>query len=145
MIRKSIGMVIAVFAISPAFADVTAVCKLADDKRTVTVAFTNPSSQTMACDANCDMAVPNGFGTVSCSKQVPGGATDLVLCTEVKKGGVEYSRVKGVETNCRDVNAAAAPAEQDKDADKDADEDDDAEMQRIQKQAQELLNQMKKK
>jgi len=141
MIRKSIGILIAFFAVTPALADVTAVCKLADDKRTVTVAFTNPSSQTMACETNCDMAVPNGFGTVSCSKQVPGRAKDLVLCTEVKKSGVEYSRVKGVETNCRDPNAAAAPVEQDKDAD----EDDDAEIQRMQKQAQELLNQMKKK
>jgi hypothetical protein len=33
VIRKSVGMLIALLAISPAFADVTAVCKLADDKR----------------------------------------------------------------------------------------------------------------
>jgi hypothetical protein len=143
MIRKSVGTLIALLAISPAFADVAAVCKLADDKRTVTVAFTNPSSQTMACETNCDMAVPNGFGTVSCSKQVPGGAKDLVLCTETKKSGVEYSRVKGVETNCRDPQASA-PVVPDKD-DKDDDEDNDALIQRLQKQGQDFLDQQKKK
>ena len=106
MIRKTIGTLIALLAVSPAFADVTAICKLADDKRTVTVAFTNPSSQAMACEANCDMAIPNGFGTVSCSMEVPGGAKDLVLCTETKKAAGDYTRVKGVETSCRDPNAA---------------------------------------
>jgi hypothetical protein len=95
----------------------------------------------MACEANCDMAVPNGFGTVFCGKEVPGGAKDLVLCTEAKKAGVDYTRVKGVETSCRDPNAAAPPVEQDKDDD----EDDEVLIKRLQKQGQDFLDQQKKK
>lgn len=139
MIRKSIGMLIALLAVSPAFADVTAICKLADDKRTVTVAFTNPSLQTMACETNCDMAVPNGFGTVSCTKDVPGGAKDMVLCTVTKESRGEYASVKGVETKCRDPQASAPVV-----PDKDDDEDDEALIQRLQKQGQDFLDQQKK-
>ena len=87
------------------------------------------------------MAIPNGFGTVSCSKEVPGGAKDLVLCTETKKAAGDYTRVKGVETSCRDPNAAAPPVEQNKDDD----EDDEALVKQLQKQGQDFIDQQKKK
>jgi hypothetical protein len=125
------------FAATPAFADVTAVCKL--DKGTVTVAFTNPESKTMQCEVNCDMAIANGIGTVVCVKPVPGGAKDLVLCTE-KGDGPPYTRVKGQDVNCRDPNGTpVTPADE-----KAEDEDSDALAKRMQEQSMEMLRQMQK-
>jgi hypothetical protein len=125
-------------------ADVTAICKLADDKRTVTVAFTNPTPRTLQCEVNCDMAVPNGFGTVVCAKKVPGSATDLVMCTQVKESGT-YSRVKGQEINCFDPEGTPVPAPA-ADSGKDDDDDQKADemMQKMMKQGQEFLEQQKK-
>lgn len=125
---------------SSAWADVTAICKLADDKRTVTVAFTNPNAQTMACEANCDMGLPGGFGTVVCVKPVPGGAKDQVLCTEIRKEGAAWSRVRGTEVSCRDPNASVAPTPAEKDEDEDADEM----IRKLQKQGQDFINRQKK-
>jgi hypothetical protein len=115
-------------------ADVTAICKLAEDKRTVTIAFTNPLAKTMQCDANCDMALPGGFGTVACAKPVPGGAKDQVMCTEVKEGAA-WVRVRGTEINCRDPNGTPVTP-----ADEKA-EDDEAEemMKKLQKQGQDFI------
>ncbi len=124
-------------------ADVRAICKLADDKRTVTVAFTNPNPKKMACEVNCDMAIPNGFGTVSCVKEVPGNAADLVLCTEVSKISTNYSGVKGVETSCRDPDAAAnAPGDLEKHED-DGDGDSEELARRVQEQTLELMKKLK--
>ncbi len=121
-------------------ADVTAVCSLASDKRTVTIAFTNPLTKTMQCDANCDMALPGGFGTVACAKPVPGGAKDQVLCTEVNKEGAAWVRVRGTEVNCRDPNGTPVTP-----ADEKA-EDDEAEemMKKLQKQGQDFIEQQRK-
>ncbi len=120
---------------SAAAADVTAICKLADDKRTVTIAFTNPLAKTMQCDANCDMALPGGFGTVACAKPVPGGAKDQVLCTEVNKEGAAWVRVRGTEMNCRDPNGTPVTP-----ADEKADDDEADEMiKKLQKQGQDFI------
>src|SRR3954467_4168406 len=96
---KWFGASALLLAAMPAFAaDVTAVCRLADDKHTVSVAFTNPQARTMQCEVNCDMAIPNGIGTGVCVKPVPSGARGLVLCTE-KTAGHSYTRVKAAEVN----------------------------------------------
>lgn len=121
-------------------ADVTAICKLGDDKRTVTVAFTNPESKTMQCEVNCDMALPGGFGTVVCVKPVPGGAKDQVMCTDVSKGNTAWVRVRGTEVNCRDPNGTpVTPA-----ADKAEEEESDALIKRLQKQGQDFIDRQKK-
>jgi hypothetical protein len=126
---------------APAFAaDVTAVCRLADDKHTVSVAFTNPQARAMQCEVNCDMAIPNGIGTVACAKPVPSGAKDLVLCTE-KSEGPSYTRVKGTEVNCRDPDGTPVAPADDK-----ADEDEsDATIQKLMKQGQEFIERQKRK
>lgn len=122
---------------APARADVTAICKL--DKNTVTVAFTNPDSKTMQCEVNCNMAIANGLGTVVCVKSVPGGAKDLVLCTE-KGDGPPYTRVKDQEVNCRDPNGTPVPLRDEKAED----EDSDALIKRMQQESLEMLKQMQK-
>ena len=123
------------FAAGSALAeDVTAVCRLADDKRTVTVAFTNPLAKTMQCDVNCDMALPGGFGTVACAKPVPGGAKDQVMCTQVKDGGA-WVRVRGTEVTCRDPNGTpVAPAD-----DKAEEEEADEMIKKLQKQSDDFI------
>ncbi|CAN5210670.1 hypothetical protein BH10PSE11_BH10PSE11_11450 [soil metagenome] len=130
-----------IFAAGSSFAaDVTAICKLGDDKRTVTVAFTNPESKTMQCEVNCDMALPGGFGTVVCVKPVPGGAKDQVLCTEVSKGSTAWQRVRGTEVSCRDPNGTpVTPAD-----DKAEDEEADALIKKLQKQGQDFIDRQKK-
>ena len=136
--RRLIVTTALMFAISPALADVTAICKL--DKGTVTVAFTNPDSKTMQCEVNCNMVIVNGLGTVVCVKPVPGGAKDLVLCTE-KGDGPAYTRVKDQEVNCRDPNGTPVTPEQQKA------EDDDSEalIRKMQQQWIEMLKQMQQK
>jgi hypothetical protein len=133
--RRLIFAIAVVFSAAPALADVTAVCKL--DKGTVTVAFTNPESKTMQCEVNCNMAIANGLGTVVCVKPVPGGAKDLVLCTE-KGDGPPYTRVKDQEVNCRDPNGTPVTPEQQK-AD---DEDSDALIKKMQQESLEMLRRM---
>lgn len=121
-------------------ADVTAICKLADDKRTVTVAFTNPETKTMQCEVNCDMALSGGFGTVVCVKPVPGGAKDQVLCTEVHQGSTAWVRVRGSEVNCRDPNGTPVTS-----ADEKAEEEEaDAMIKKLQKQSQDFIDQQRK-
>ncbi len=124
-------------ASSPSSADVTATCKL--DKGTVTVAFTNPESKTMQCEVNCNMAIANGIGTVVCVKPVPGGAKDLVLCTE-KGDGPIYTRVKDQDVNCRDPNGTPVPPADEKAED----EDSDALIKKMQQDSMEMLKQMQK-
>lgn len=120
-------------------ADVTAICNLASDKRTVTIAFTNPETKIMQCEANCDMALPGGFGTVACAKPVPGGAKDQVLCTEVNKEGAAWVRVRGSEVKCRDPNATVAPADE-----KAEEEEADEMIKKLQKQGQDFIDRQKK-
>ncbi|MEA2981438.1 MAG: hypothetical protein QOF09_3261, partial [Alphaproteobacteria bacterium] len=104
---------------------------LGADKKTVTVTASNPYSQVMACEVNCDMAIPNGIATVVCVKPVPAGAKDFVMCTDKADGEV---RVKGATVNCPDPSAPPKAAKTDK-----ADDDDDAKademMQKMMKQA----------
>lgn len=135
--RGLIFAALLIFLNAPAHADVTAICKL--DKGTVTVAFTNPESKTMQCEVNCNMAIANGLGTVVCVKPVPGGAKDLVLCTE-KGDGPPYTRVKDQEVNCRDPNGTPVTPEQQK-AD---DEDSDALIKKMQQESLEMHKQMQK-
>jgi hypothetical protein len=121
-------------------ADVTAICKLADDKRTVTIAFTNPEAKTMQCEVNCDMALPGGFGTVACAKPVPGGAKDQVLCTEVNREGAAWVRVRGSEIKCRDPNGTpVTPADE-----KAEEEEADVMIKKLQKQGQDFIEQQRK-
>lgn len=134
------GAFLACIAGSAFAADVTAICKLGDDKRTVTVAFTNPESKTMQCEVNCDMALPGGFGTVVCVKPVPGGAKDHVMCTEVSKGGTPWVRVKGTDVSCRDPSGTpVTPADE-----KAEDEEADALIKKLQKQGQDFIDRQKK-
>lgn len=137
--QRLIFAVAVVFAATPALADVTAVCKL--DKGTVTVAFTNPETKTMQCEVNCNMTIANGLGTVVCVKPVPGGAKDLVLCTE-KGDGPPYTRVKDQEVNCRDPNGTPVTPEQQKAQEKADDEDSDALIKKMQQESLEMLRRM---
>ena len=120
-------------------AEVTAVCRLADDRRTVTVAFTNPFAGTMQCDVNCDMALPGGFGTVVCVKPVPGGVKDQVMCTQVREG-TPWVRVRGTEVSCRDPKGMPVTPAEEKNDDDEADEM----IRKLQKQGQDFIEQQRK-
>lgn len=138
------GAILAALMAGQAYAADVATCTLGADKKTVTVIASNPYSQTMACEVNCDMALPGGIATVVCVKPVPAGARDFVMCTEKADGDHTYTRVKGATVNCPDPSAAPKPAKADN-----ADDDDDAKademMQKMMKQGQEMLDRMKKK
>ena len=127
-----------------AYAADVATCTLGADKKTVTVTATNPYSQVMACEVNCDMALPGGIATVVCVKPVPVGAKDFVMCTDKADGDHLYTRVKGATVNCPDPSAPPKATKAEK-----ADDDDDAKtdemMQKMMKQGQEMLDRMKKK
>jgi hypothetical protein len=141
-----IGAVSAMLVAGQAYAADVATCTLGPDKKTVTVTATNPYSQVMACEVNCDMALPGGIATVVCVKPVPVGAKDFVMCTDKADGDHLYTRVKGATVNCPDP--AAPPKAADK-AEKAADDDDDAAteatMQKMMKQGQDMLDRLKKK
>ena len=143
--NRLIGAVTMLVIAAPAFAAEVATCTLGADKKTVTITATNPYSQVMACEVNCDMAVPNGIGTVVCAKPVPVGAKDFVICSRTTDGS-GYTHVKGASLNCPDPSAPP-PASNASDS-KDDDDDDakaDEQMQKMMKQGQEMLDQLKKK
>ena len=142
-----IGAVPAMLMAGQAYAADVATCTLSADRKTVTVTATNPYPQTMACEVNCDMALPGGISTVVCAKPVPSGARDFVMCTETAAEGHPWARVKGTTVNCPDPSA---PIKADKsEAGKTDDDDDDAKidetMQKMMKQGQEMLDRLKKK
>ena len=132
----------------PACAADVATCTLGADKRTVTVTASNPYSKVMACEVNCDMAIPGGIATVVCVKPVPVGAKDFVMCSEVAKGDRVYARVKETEANCPDPSAPPAGSKAES-KEKDDDDDDDAKaderMQKLIKQGQDFIQQQKRK
>lgn len=144
--KRLIGAAAMFLIAGPVFAADVATCTLSADKKTVTVTATNPYSKVMACEVNCNMAVPNGIGTVVCVKPVPVGAKDFVMCTEGATEGIRWTGVKGASLNCPDPSAppSGSKAEPGKD-----DDDDDAkvdeQMQKMMKQGQEMLDQLKKK
>jgi hypothetical protein len=145
------GAAAILLAACPAFAADVATCALSADKKTVTVIASNPYSKVMACEVNCDMAIPDGIATVVCVKPVPVGSKDFVMCTHVAAEGHSYVKVKETEANCPDPSAppAATKAEPTK-ADADGDDDDDdakAEemMKKMLKQGQEFLDRQKQK
>ena len=127
-----------------AYAAEVATCTLGADRKTVTITATNPYSQTMACEVNCDMALSGGIATVVCVKPVPVGAKDFVMCTEKADGDHPYTRVKGATINCPDPSAPPKAAKVET-----SDDDDDAKtdemMQKMMKQGQDMLDRMKKK
>jgi len=129
----------------PALAADVASCKLSPDRKTVSVIMSNPYSAPMQCEVNCNMTMPGGFGTVVCSKMVPVGTKDQVMCTEDPGPGHVYSAIKASEINCPDPAAPPKPAAAAKETSDD--EDDaaiDAEMKKMQDNAMRLLKQMKK-
>jgi hypothetical protein len=145
--KRLIGAVAMLVAAGPVFAADVAICTLSPDKKTVTVSATNPYSKIMACEVNCDMAIPDGIATVVCVKPVPVGAKDFVMCTETAGEGHSYTRVKGASLNCPDPSAP--PSGSKADADSKDDDDDDAKademMQKMLKQGQEFLERQKQK
>jgi hypothetical protein len=145
--KRLIGAVAMLVAAGPVFAADVATCTLSPDKKTVTVTATNPYSKIMACEVNCDMAIPDGIATVVCVKPVPVGAKDFVMCTETAGEGHSYTRVKGASLNCPDPSAP--PSGSKADADSKDDDDDDAKademMQKMLKQGQEFLERQKQK
>ena len=144
--KRLIGAVAMLVATGPVFAADVATCTLSADKKTVTVTATNPYPKVMACEVNCDMAIPNGIGTVVCVKPVPVGARDFVMCTKTVDEGHSYTRVKGAEVNCPDPSAPPPASKANTDS-KDDDDDDakaDEQMQKMMKQGQEMLEQLKK-
>jgi hypothetical protein len=149
-VKKWFGAAAALLAAYPAFAAGVATCTLGADKKTVTVTASNPYSKVMACEVNCDMAIPDGIATVVCVKPVPVGSRDFVMCTHVAAEGRSYVRVKETEANCPDPSAppAASKAEPTKD-DANGDDDDDAKademMKKMLKQGQEFLDRQKQK
>jgi hypothetical protein len=140
--NRWIGAAAVLLAAGPAVAADVATCTLGADKKTVTVTASNPYSQVMACEVNCDMAIPNGIATVVCVKPVPVGARDFVMCSETAAGGKVYTRVKETSVNCPDP--AAPPPKAAKD-----DDDDDAKademQQKMLKQGLEFLERQKQK
>jgi hypothetical protein len=144
--NRLIGAVAILFAAGPAFAADVATCTLSADKKTVTVTATNPYSKVMACEVNCDMAIPNGIGTVVCAKPVPVGAKDFVICSRTTDG-TAYTHVKGASLNCPDPSAPPPGSKAEVDSKGDDDDDAKAEelMQKMQKQAQEFLERQRKK
>ena len=143
--KRLIGAVAMLVVAGPVFAADVATCTLSADRKTVTVTATNPYPKVMACEVNCDMAVPNGIGTVVCVKPVPVGAKDFVMCTETAAEGRSYTRVKSAEVNCPDPSAPPSGSRADSGS-KDDDDDDakaDELMQKMQKQGQELLERLK--
>ena len=80
--KNWIGAVAILIAAGPAAAADVATCTLSADKKTVMVTASNPYSKPMACEVNCNMAIPNGIATVVCVKPVPVGARDFVMCSE---------------------------------------------------------------
>ena len=149
--KRLIGAVTMLVAAGPIFAADVATCTLSADKKTVTVSATNPYSKVMACEVNCDMAIPKGIGTVVCVKPVPVGAKDFVMCTETAAEGHSYTRVKGASLNCPDPSAPPPASKADTDS-KDDDDDDakddtkaDEMMQKMLKQGQEFLQKQKQK
>jgi hypothetical protein len=144
--KRLIGAVAMLVATGPVFAADVATCTLSADKKTVTVTATNPYPKVMACEVNCDMAIPNGIGTVVCVKPVPVGAKDFVMCTETAAEGHSYTRVKGASLNCPDPSAPPPGSKAEPDS-KDDDDDDakaDELMQKMLKQGQEMLERQKK-
>src|SRR5882757_6030278 len=138
--KKWIGAA-AIFSVAcPAFAADVAICTLSTDRKTVTITASNPYAQVMACEVNCHMEVPHGFATVLCTKPVPAGARNFVMCAEADKDGMLYTRVKETEANCPDP--AALPAATKKDED-DSDAEADEMMKKMLKQGQELLDRQK--
>ena len=124
-----------------AYAADVATCTLSADRKTVTVTATNPYSEVMACEVNCDMALPGGISTVVCTKPVPVGAKDFVMCTQKADGDRTWTRVKGASVNCPDPAAPPPKAEK-------ADDDDakiEATMEEMVKQGQQMLERMKRK
>jgi hypothetical protein len=144
------GAAAVLLAACPAVAANVATCTLGTDKKTVTVTANNPYSKVMACEVNCDMAIPDGMATVVCVKPVPVGAKDFVMCTHVAADGHSYLRVKETEANCPDPSAppAATKAEPTKD-NADGDYDDDAKademMKKMLKKGQDFLDRQKQK
>jgi hypothetical protein len=138
-----IGAAAVLLAAYPAFAADIAVCALGADKKTVTVTASNPYSQVMACEVNCNMAIPDGLATV-----VPAGAKDFVMCTHVATEGHSYTRVKDADVNCPDPAAPPAASKADPAKDDDDDDDDakaDAMMKKMLKQGQDFLDRQKQK
>ena len=147
--KRWIGAVLALVAAGPVFAAEVATCSLSADRKTVTVTASNPYSKVMACEVNCDMAIPNGIATVVCVKPVPVGAKDFVMCSKTDANGQVYTRVKGASLNCPDPSAPPPDSKADKVDKGDDDDDDDAKademMQKMQKQGQDLLQRQKQK
>jgi len=143
-----VGAAAALLIAHPAFAAGIATCTLSADKKTVTVTASNPYSQVMACEVNCHMAIPDGFTTFVCVKPVPVGSKDFVMCTHVAAEGHAYVRVKETEANCPDPSAPAKAEATPKNDDDDGDDDDakaDEKIEKILKQSQEMIEQMKRK
>ena len=148
--KKWIGAATMLVVAWPAFAANVATCTLSADKKTVTVTANNPYTQVMACEVNCNMAIPDGFSTVVCVKPVPAGAKDFVMCTHVAAEGHSYTRVKDADLNCPDPSAPPPASKADTTKDNaDSDDDDDAKanemMQKMLKQGQEFLDRQKQK
>lgn len=144
--KRLTGVVAMLVAAGPAFAADVATCTLSADKKTVTVTATNPYSKVMACEVNCNMALPGGFGTVVCAKPVPVGARDWVMCTESADPEHPYTRVKSASLNCPDPSAPPPGSNASTDS-KDDDEDDakfNEKAQQMIKQGQEMLQQFNK-
>jgi hypothetical protein len=144
------GAMAMTLAAGPAFAADVAVCTLSADKTTVTVTASNPYPQVMACEVNCNMAIPDGIATVVCVKPVPVGAKDFVMCTQVARNGGTYTRVKDADLNCPDPSAPPPGSKSETKADDgDDDGDDDAKadamMKKMLKQGQDFLDRQKQK
>jgi hypothetical protein len=147
--QKWFGAAAVMLAAGPAFAADVAVCTLSADKTTVTVTASNPYTQVMACEVNCNMAIPNGIATVVCVKPVPVGAKDFVMCAQTARNGGIYTRVKDADLNCPDPAAPPAASKSDSKADDGDGDDDDAKademMKKMLKQGQQFLDRQKQK
>ncbi len=99
-------------------------CRIAPDGKSVDAVISNPYKADASCQIDCAVSttVAGTSMSVSCSKTIPAGATDAVLCTHSPDQGKLVKMISG-KGSCLDPTPPA-----DKAADKD---DDDIDMQKL--------------
>lgn len=138
--RALVLLVAILFAVAASAEEVTAPhqCKLSPDRKQVTVLVSNPFAQTTFCQVNCHLPTgPGGMASVSCGKEVEGGAKDFVLCERSRDNGAQYIKMESSNAYCIRQDAA-------KKDDKEDDDDDDEMIKKMMKQGQDILKGMKK-
>lgn len=89
-------------------------CKISADGKSVAAAIANPYKRDASCQVNCQISTTKA-GTsfqVSCTKEIPPGAGEVVLCTNTFDGG-RLVKMIGSSGSC--LNPEPPPEDADKD------------------------------